>query len=218
MFYFMLSCVPTSTKCLCSWRVLVFCSKLRINQVKVQRWEQCILGLEVDSVSLYSRYNMTECWFDASCDWLTGWVPCGARADGGGCEERRVHPSLSGHESSRLQQEAECVLPEDSRLESLPVPGCVRVNTAHLFVWLVGLVGLVALLSLGLLVLLLFYNHFTNALATWLSPLTAVCLQPSQVKIQSNEPSEWLTSWLQDKQEVLRAFRHHFPWCRVAEM
>lgn len=64
------------------------------------------------------------------CDWLPGRVPRRARADRGGREELRVCPSLPGHESCRLQQEAQRVLPEDGRLEGLPLPGAVRTRTA----------------------------------------------------------------------------------------
>ncbi|KAJ0005306.1 hypothetical protein NQD34_011520 [Periophthalmus magnuspinnatus] len=55
-----------------------------------------------------------------------GGAAFGAGADPGGPEERRVHPSLSGHESRGLQQTSQRLLPEDGRLESVPLPGHER--------------------------------------------------------------------------------------------
>ncbi|KAK7901560.1 hypothetical protein WMY93_018329 [Mugilogobius chulae] len=45
-----------------------------------------------------------------------GGIPLRTDSEPGGSEERRVHPSLSGHESRRLQQTSQRLLPEDGRL------------------------------------------------------------------------------------------------------
>ncbi|XP_077595559.1 uncharacterized protein LOC144211895 isoform X2 [Stigmatopora nigra] len=52
-----------------------------------------------------------------------GRAPRRQAADGRGPEERRVHPSLVGHPSVRLQQTRQRLLLAHRRLEALPLPG-----------------------------------------------------------------------------------------------